>query len=250
MICTQFPSGHLSVRVGDTSRRSEIVKKLELCLSMRLLVLSLLLIYTFTFQKKKQTIKDTDVCHEHHPSSYHLVGLVVKASASRAEDPRFKSRLHQDFFGSSHTSDLPGVIGSVLGLVGLVSVHCDWVRLNVWSATSVCQHVKLSVQIRPWDTLACCWDVKQATNHPAQAATVCEEAVSLPQLISSYSLCSHSPAHIVTKETMYASFLDKKKNFPKLTQGLVYFLQNDLPCFHVFLSDVPCFWQRCIIICK
>ena len=26
-----------------------------------------------------------------------LVGLVVKASASRAEDPRFKSRLRQDF---------------------------------------------------------------------------------------------------------------------------------------------------------
>ena len=26
------------------------------------------------------------------------------------------------------------------------------------------QHVKLSEQIRPWDTLACCWDVKQQTN--------------------------------------------------------------------------------------
>ena len=26
------------------------------------------------------------------------------------------------------------------------------------------QHVKLSVQIRPWDTLACCWDDKQPTN--------------------------------------------------------------------------------------
>ena len=29
----------------------------------------------------------------------HLVGLVVKASPSRAEDPGFESRLHQDFFG-------------------------------------------------------------------------------------------------------------------------------------------------------
>ena len=28
-----------------------------------------------------------------------LVGLVVKASASRAEDPGFESRLRQDFFG-------------------------------------------------------------------------------------------------------------------------------------------------------
>ena len=62
----------------------------------------------------------------------------------------------------------PGVIGSALGLVDPVSVYCDWVRWKVWSATSisVCQHVKLSEQIRPWDTLACCWDVKQASNQP------------------------------------------------------------------------------------
>ena len=39
--------------------------------------------------------------------SYHLIGLVVKASVSRAEDPRFESRFRRDFFsGSSHTSDL------------------------------------------------------------------------------------------------------------------------------------------------
>ena len=35
-----------------------------------------------------------------------LVGLVVKASTSRAEDPGFESRWWQDFFGSSRTSDL------------------------------------------------------------------------------------------------------------------------------------------------
>ena len=34
-----------------------------------------------------------------------LVGLVVKASASGAEDPGFESRLQRDFSGSSHTSD-------------------------------------------------------------------------------------------------------------------------------------------------
>ena len=38
--------------------------------------------------------------------SYRLVGLVVKASALRAEDPGFESRLCRDFLGSSHTSDL------------------------------------------------------------------------------------------------------------------------------------------------
>ena len=35
-----------------------------------------------------------------------LVGLVVKVSASTAEDPGFESRLRRDFSGSSHTSDL------------------------------------------------------------------------------------------------------------------------------------------------
>ena len=41
------------------------------------------------------------------PAVNRLVGLVVKASASRAEDPGFESRLRRDFFsGSSHTSDL------------------------------------------------------------------------------------------------------------------------------------------------
>ena len=36
-----------------------------------------------------------------------LVGLVVKASASRADDPEFDSRLHRgDFSGWNHTSDL------------------------------------------------------------------------------------------------------------------------------------------------
>ena len=34
-----------------------------------------------------------------------LAGLVVKASASGAEDPWFESRLRRDFSGSSHSSD-------------------------------------------------------------------------------------------------------------------------------------------------
>ena len=63
-----------------------------------------------------------------------------KASVSRAEDPRFESRLSRDFFRGRVipvTQKLalqwlpcqaPGVIGSALGLVGPVSVYCDWVR--------------------------------------------------------------------------------------------------------------------------
>ena len=49
----------------------------------------------------------TDRNIEHHFLDINrLGGLVVKASASGAEDPGFESRLHQDFSGSSHTSDL------------------------------------------------------------------------------------------------------------------------------------------------
>ena len=72
-------------------------------------------------------------------SADHLAGLVVKVSASGAEHPGFESRLRRDFSGSSHASDLqlalqwlpcqaPGITGSALGLVGPLSVYCDWVR--------------------------------------------------------------------------------------------------------------------------
>ena len=40
------------------------------------------------------------------PCRDHLVGLVVKASALRAEDLVFESRLRRDFSGLSHTNDL------------------------------------------------------------------------------------------------------------------------------------------------
>ena len=131
-------------------------------------------LYFITFLFSSQTVLSST----RTPSIHHLVDLMVKASASRVEDPGFETRLRRDFSRSSHTSDLkkmalqwltcqaPGVIWSVLGLVGPVSVYCDWVRWKVWSATSISvwQHVKLSEQIRPWDTLAWCWDVKQPTN--------------------------------------------------------------------------------------
>ena len=63
----------------------------------------------------------------------------------------------------------------MLGLVGPVSVYCDWVNWKVGPATSmsVWQHVKLSEQIRPRDTLACCWDVKQPTNKLYHLSRTC-----------------------------------------------------------------------------
>ena len=66
------------------------------------------------------------------PPSDRLVGLVVKTSASRAEDPGFESRLRRGRV-IPVTSKLalqwlpcqaPGFIGSALGLAGPVSVYC------------------------------------------------------------------------------------------------------------------------------
>ena len=71
----------------------------------------------------------------------HLVGLVVKASASRAEDPGFESRLRRDFFRGRVIPMTQKMVlqyrvkrlelGSMLGLVGSVSVYCDWVKWKV-----------------------------------------------------------------------------------------------------------------------
>ena len=58
--------------------------------------------------------------------------LVVKGSASGAEDPGFDTLLRRDFPSKVALQWLPcqapGIIGSALGLVGPVSVYCDWVR--------------------------------------------------------------------------------------------------------------------------
>ena len=69
----------------------------------------------------------------------HLVGLVVKASASRMADPECDSCLGWDFSRSSYTSDLeigtsmaklPGALSCRVGAgTGCpLSVYCDWVR--------------------------------------------------------------------------------------------------------------------------
>ena len=71
-----------------------------------------------------------------YSSSCRLVGLVIKASASRAADPEFDSRFRRgDFSMSHHASDFlkngtlvaacqtPGVVRSALGLVGPVPVY-------------------------------------------------------------------------------------------------------------------------------
>ena len=54
-------------------------------------------------------------------------------------------------------SGWPGV--SILWLGEMERLVCNFCLM--W------QHVKLSEQIRPWGTLACCWDVKQPSNNYA-----------------------------------------------------------------------------------
>ena len=78
--------------------------------------------------------------HDHKLLSHHrLVGLVVRRPPPDRKIPGSNPACAGIFSGSSHTSDLkigipvatckaPGVIGSALGLVGPVSVYCDWVR--------------------------------------------------------------------------------------------------------------------------
>ena len=99
---------------------------------------------------------------------------MVKVFILRAEDPEFESPLQRDFFWSSHISDF--IIGTpVTTLQGAwqyrvsagtgrpVPVYCDLVNLICNFCLSVAA-LKLSEQIRPWDTLARCWDDKQPTN--------------------------------------------------------------------------------------
>ena len=69
-----------------------------------------------------------------------LVGPVARRPPRERKIPGSNLAWADIFSGSSHTSDLkkmalqwlpcqaPGVIGPALGLVGPVSVYCDWVR--------------------------------------------------------------------------------------------------------------------------
>ena len=107
-----------------------------------------------------------------------FAGLVVKVSTSRGEDPVFESRSKRDFSWSSHTSDLnisthvaflPGAWRCrVRARTGRPSVSILWQgeveSLICSSFLSVAARI-LSEQIRPWDTLACSWDVNQPTNN-------------------------------------------------------------------------------------
>ena len=76
------------------------------------------------------------------PSLDRLVGLVVKASASRAEDPGFKSRLRRNFSGSSHTSDLK--IGTPAATMP-GAWRCKVSAGTSWPGVSICDRVRWKI---------------------------------------------------------------------------------------------------------
>ena len=120
MCCAWFAHdcapGHLSVRVGDGSRRSEeTVKKSRIAPFSAIIIIIITKSYRHLPPSLTPKILE-NVWPLDEESSFpavpswviprtpnmhnRLVGLVVKASASRAEGPGFESRLRQDFFGA------------------------------------------------------------------------------------------------------------------------------------------------------
>ena len=107
----------------------------------------LIILFEFLFDHSGQ------LTYLHRP--FASSGALAMAVFSLVESGRsgVRSRLRcGDFSGSSHTSGYPvrglalKLIGSALGLDGLVSVYCDCARKEVCSATaiSVWQHVSSS----------------------------------------------------------------------------------------------------------
>ena len=78
------------------------------------------------------------------------------------------------------------------------------------------QHVKLSEQIRPRDTLACCWDVKQPTNKQTHTTPHHTGSMGLKRQISMglcASLETHSEGHwpypLSTKQILFILIFEK-----------------------------------------
>ena len=113
---------------------------------------------------------------------YRLLGLVVRCQPQERKVPGLNPACARIFSGSSHTSDLnigtpvatlPGAWHyRVSAGTGRPGVSILWLgEMESW----ICNFylsvaARKIVQIRPWDTLACCWDVKQPTNKQTNSA--------------------------------------------------------------------------------
>ena len=101
----EFNMAEIQAKVPVEERTPYVVVALQECERMNMLMAEI-----------RRSLKELDLglkvstgtCGGMHlPRGHRLVGLVVKASASGAEDSEFDSPLRRgDIFGSSHTSDL------------------------------------------------------------------------------------------------------------------------------------------------
>ena len=82
VICTRLHPGHLSVRVEDSLRRTKdiVKKKKKKKKKSRIVPFNGIIIIIIIFKRPNR-----------------LVGLMIKASASKAEDSGFESRFRRDF---------------------------------------------------------------------------------------------------------------------------------------------------------
>ena len=129
---------------------------------------------------------------QHVPEEHEMVcvplvfsaSLCPSATASLARRPPRERKVPGSnpacagiFSGSSHTSDLkigtpvatlPGVwrcrVSTGTGRPGVSILWLNEVERLICNFCLSVAARKLSEQIRPWDTLACCWDIKQPTN--------------------------------------------------------------------------------------
>ena len=115
---------------------------------------------------------------------YRLVGLVLRPSPRERKIPGSNPACTGIFLGSSHTSD------SKIGTQVATLQGAGRYRVSAWTGRpdvsilwlgeveSLICNLYLSVaarkieQIRPWDALACCWDVKHPTNNLKEVACV------------------------------------------------------------------------------
>ena len=145
------------------------------------------------------------------------------------------------FSGSSHTSDLNigTPVATLLGALRYrVSAGAGWPGVSIlWlgEMESLICSFYLSVaackivQIRPWDTLACCWDIKQSTNKQTTSDFVSFECMSCLHFVSSFNFLS------------VCSFLSSTVSFLRIFVSTLY-----VPVFVVvpilFLKSEMCEW--------
>ena len=85
---------------------------------------------------------------------------------------------------------VPGIVRSARGLVGLVSVHCDWVR----SA--------------PWRGKACCWNVKHPTDSsPCPLTSIFIESDNYLFLFVGFCFCVESVSFFSNRRQNSCLFL-------------------------------------------